>query len=162
MQTNRRDARTFFLASCVVIAALAGVVSAQSGVPNGTWKLNVAKSKLPSTLALKSAMVVIHPLGPATMTMVDSVGADGAALSWSYTGPYDGKDVPVSGNPAVDTAARKSVNATTTETTFKKSGKVVAVQTNVLSADGKILTVTSKGVDAQGRPADSVLVFERQ
>jgi hypothetical protein len=106
--------------------------------------------------------VVIHPVGPATMTMIDSVGADGAKLSWSYTGPYDGKDVPISGNPAFDTAARKSVNATTTETTYKKNGKVVAVNTNVLSADGKTLTVTTKGVDEQGRPVNSVLVFERQ
>jgi hypothetical protein len=138
------------------------VVSGQSGVPNGNWKLNVAKSKGSPTLPYKSAMVVIHPVGPATMTMIESVGADGAKLNWNYTGAYDGKDVPISGNPAFDTAARKSVNATTTETTYKKSGKVVAVNTNVLSADGKTLTVTTKGVDEQGRPVNSVLVFERQ
>jgi hypothetical protein len=161
MQTNRRDARTFFLAGCVVVA-FAAAVSAQSGVPNGTWKLNVAKSKSSSALPFKSVTLTIHPVGVATMTMIESVGADGAKLNWSYTGPYDGKDVPITGNPALDTAVRKSVNATTTETTYKKSGKVVAVNTNVLSPDGKTLTVTTKGVDEQGRPVNSVLVFERQ
>ena len=56
----------------------------------------------------------------------------------------------------------KSVSATTTETTYKKSGKVVVAQTNVLSADGKTMTVTAKGTDAQGKPINTVLVFDRQ
>jgi hypothetical protein len=160
MQTSRRHARTSFFLGVVVSAFT--VVAAQSGIPNGTWQLNVAKSKSSSTLPFKSATLVIHPVGAATMTMIESVGADGAKLNWSYTGAYDGKDVPIAGNPALDTAARKSVNATTTETTYKKSGKVVTVQTNVLSADGKTLTVTAKGMDEQGRPVTNVLVFERQ
>ncbi len=157
--TTQRDARGFVLLVCVAAVALVAAVSAQDGIPNGNWKLNVAKSKGPLP---KSTNLVIHPVGPATMTMIESVGADGAALSWMYTGAYDGKDVPITGNPALDTASRKSVNATTTETTYKKSGKVVLVSTNVLSADGKTLTVTSKGVDGKGQPVSSVLVFERQ
>lgn len=161
MEITTPDARRSVGMACLLVAMFA-VVSAQNGVPNGNWKLNVAKSKGSPTVPFKSAMLVIHPVGPATMTMIESEGADGAKLNWSYTGPYDGKDVPISGNPAFDTALRKSVNATTTETTFKKSGKVVAVNTNVLSADGKTLTVTTKGVDEQGRPVNSVLVFERQ
>ena len=161
MKTNTRDARVFFLVACFVVAAFAGV-SAQGGVPNGTWKLNLAKSKFSSAAPFKSVMVTIHPVGAATMTMVESVGADGAKLNWNYTGAYDGKDVPVAGNPAFDAAVRKSVNATTTETTYKKGGKVMSVQTNVLSADGKTLTVTAKGMDEQGRPVTNVMVFERQ
>ena len=141
---------------------LAAALSAQSGIPNGNWKLNVAKSKATPGPLFKSVNLVIHPVGPATMTMIESVGADGVALNWMYTGGYDGKDVPITGNPAYDTASRKSVNATTTETTFKKNGKVVLVNTNVLSADGKVLTVTSKGVDGKGQPLTSVLVFEQQ
>ena len=161
MQINTRDARACLHLACLLVATFV-VVSAQSGVPNGNWKLNVAKSKGSPTLPYKTASLVIHPVGPATMTMIESVGADGATLHWNYTGMYDGKDVPISGNPAYDMASRKSVNATTTETTYKKAGKVVVVNTNVLSADGKTLTVTTKGVDEQGRPVNSVLVFERQ
>jgi hypothetical protein len=161
MQINTRDVRAYLGMACLAVVAVA-VVSAQSGIPNGTWKLNVAKSKASSTLPFKSATLTIHPVGPATMTMIESVGADGATLHWNYTSPYDGKDVPIAGNPSYDTAVRKSVNATTTETTYKKSGKVVVVNTNVLSADGKTLTVTAKGVDEQGRPVNNVLVFERQ
>lgn len=78
------------------------------------------------------------------------------------TAAYDGKDAPITGNPAYDTVSRKSVSATTTETTYKKSGKVVVAQTNVLSADGKTMTVTAKGTDAQGKPINTVLVFDRQ
>ena len=161
MQINTRDARAFVLVGWFV-AALAAGVSAQGGVPNGSWKLNLAKSKASGPAPFKSATLTVHPVGPATMTMIESVGADGATLNWMYTGSYDGRDVPITGNPAFDTAARKSINATTTETTYKKGGKVVSVNANVLSADGKTLTVTTKGMDAQGRPVNSVLVFERQ
>ena len=161
MGIHTRDARVA-LGTMFLFVLTFVVISGQSGVPNGNWKLNVAKSKGSPSLPFKTATLVIHPVGPATMTMIESVGANGATLNWNYTGPYDGKDVPIAGNPAFDTASRKSVNATTTETTFKKSGKVVAVNTNVLSADGKVLTVTTKGVDERGQPVNSVLVFERQ
>jgi len=49
------------------------------------------------------------------------------------------------------------------EITRKKAGKVVQPGTNTLSADGKTLTVTSKGVSASGQPdSTSVLVYDKQ
>ena len=55
----------------------------------------------------------------------------------------------------------KHVNATTSESTFKKGGKVTATNTRVLSDDGKTLTVTSKGVTIDGKPRNDVQVFEK-
>ena len=44
----------------------------------------------------------------------------------------------------------------------KKAGKVVLTSTNVVSSDGKTMTITTKGVDADGRPVNNVRVYDRQ
>ena len=56
----------------------------------------------------------------------------------------------------------KRINETTGESTFKKGGKVMAVNTRVLSADGKTLTITTKGTTSDGKPRHDVAVNEKQ
>ena len=41
-------------------------------------------------------------------------------------------------------------------------GKVRASRTGVISKDGKILTVTAKGMNAQGQPTNNIAVYEKQ
>jgi hypothetical protein len=77
------------------------------------------------------------------------------------TAHYDGKEYPVKGNPNADMVSVKRIDATTSESTFKKAGKVTATNTRALSADGKVLTVTSKGVTEDGKPRNDVQVFEK-
>jgi hypothetical protein len=45
---------------------------------------------------------------------------------------------------------------------LKKAGKPVATGVNAVSKDGKTLTWTSKGINAQGQPTSGVQVFEKQ
>lgn len=47
-------------------------------------------------------------------------------------------------------------------TTFKKAGKVMLVNTAVVSADGKMLTATAKGTDAQGRAVNNLQFYDKQ
>ena len=47
-------------------------------------------------------------------------------------------------------------------TSYKKAGKVVSTVTTAVSADGKALTITTKGTDMQGRPVNNVAVYDRQ
>jgi hypothetical protein len=58
-------------------------------------------------------------------------------------------------------ASFKLVNNRTGESTFKKDGKVTATNRRVLSANGKTLTITSKGTTADGKPRNDVQVFEK-
>jgi hypothetical protein len=74
----------------------------------------------------------------------------------------DWKDVPAAGSPTFDMVSRRRISPTTTEATYKKAGKVVTVNTVVVSADGKTLTATAKGTDAQGRAVSNVQVYEKQ
>ena len=59
-----------------------------------------------------------------------------------------------------DAVEVKQVDPNTTETVFKKGGKVIGSTRSVVSKDGKVLTVTS--LDANGHPIGDVLVFDKQ
>ena len=74
----------------------------------------------------KSRTVKIEPHGEGIKVSVDGVSGDGRKHSYSYTAHYDGKDYPVTGNPAADTIAYKRIDDNTVEATTKKGGKVAA------------------------------------
>ena len=99
--------------------------------------------------------------GEGIKVTVDQVLADGPS-HYTVTTNYDGKDVPVVGNPNADMVARTRVNKTTTKLVTKKDGNVLSTATLVLSADGKTLTITTTGKDAKGQTIDSVAVYDKQ
>ena len=139
---------------CLVVAF--GVpLLAQSNM--GTWTLNVAKSTYSPNTPPKSSALTI-----ATTGVTVDVALPTGAQHWTYGGTYDGKPVPVTGNPNADTASRKRLSPTTTETTFTKGGKVTSVNTSVVAADGKTMTITAKGTTAQGQPSLNVQVYEKK
>jgi hypothetical protein len=108
-------------------------------------------------------MTVVYSVTPEDRIsiVVDLTPADGAALHWEVTVADDGKDYPVSGNPDFDSASYRRLDDRTSETTFKKNGKVVATNTRKLSADGKTLTITNKGTTTDGKPRTDVQVLEK-
>ena len=149
----------------VVVAfasAVAVTVSAQTGSEIGTWKLNVAKSTYSPGPAPKSLTVVFAAAGQGVKFSAEGVNGDGSKLAIAYTANYDGKDVPVTGNPAIDTVSWKRINATTVEETDKKGGKVFGTLTRVVSADGQSMTNTFKGTNPQGQAVNNVIVFDKQ
>ena len=148
----------------VFTVALAGTALAQAADPQiGNWKLNVAKSTFSPGPAPKGGTTKIEAAGAGAKLTVDQTTADGTERHWEFTANYDGKDVPIVGNnPDADTVARTRVNANTVETIAKKAGKVVTTQQSTVSADGKTRTVTTKGVNAAGKPVNNVAVYERQ
>ena len=148
----------------VVVAfasAVAVTVSAQTNPHFGTWKMNAAKSTFNPGPAPKSMTVVFAAVGQSEKLSVEIVAADGSKLAATYTANYDGKDVPFTGL-ADETVSLKRINATTTEQTDRKGGKVVVTYTRVVSADGKSMTTTQKGTNAQGRAINNVTVWEKQ
>jgi hypothetical protein len=56
----------------------------------------------------------------------------------------------------------KIINDNTHDVSYLKKGKVVTNFTAVVSKDGKTMTLTSKGTDAQGKSASNVAVYEKQ
>ena len=74
----------------------------------------------------------------------------------------DGKSYPVTGVPAYDASSYKQVNDSTVESSRTKAGNVIQTMTRVLSADGKTLTFTATGVNANGQQINDVSVYEKQ
>ena len=139
-----------------LIVSLGSPLLAQSNM--GTWAANISKSTYSPNTPPKSAMLTIA----ATGVTVDVVAPDGSTQHWVYGGTYDGKPVPVTGNPMADMATRKRLSPTTTETTFTKAGKMTSVSTSVVAADGKTMTITQKGTNAQGTPFLNVQLYDKK
>jgi hypothetical protein len=150
-----------------LICALTSVVQiaiAQSNNPHvGMWRANIAKSKFVFGTPVKSTTTKIEAAGAGVKYTVDGAYADGSMRHWEFTASYDGKDNRVTGNsPYGDGVALTRVDASTVRILNKKGGKVTATQTSVVSSDGKMRTVTTKGTDAVGKAVDTTIVYERQ
>jgi hypothetical protein len=144
----------------VLVCLVAGAVCFASDPNMGTWKLNEAKSKLAG--AAKNTTVVYEMAGDKVKVTVDGVNADGTPAHNEWTGMFDGKDYPLTGDPTADMRSYKKINEHTLELANKKDGKVVLSGKIVVSADGKTRTVTSTGTDAKGKKVTNVGVYDKQ
>jgi hypothetical protein len=161
---RRIDRRVLASVVCLALGSvfLVGSVFAQSDPAVGTWKLNVAKSRYSPGPPPKTNLVTIVAVENGLKITGQGTDADGKPTSLSYTVTYDGKDKPVTGSPDYDATSGKRVDASTTELTRKKEGKTVQTATRKISADGKTMTVTSRGKTPSGKPLNNVAVFEKQ
>jgi hypothetical protein len=127
----------------------------------GTWKLNEAKSKIGAGSPTLTT-VVYEGAGDSVKVTVDGTDGDGKPLHSEWTGKYDGKDYPVTGDPSTDMRSYKKVNDHTLAFTNKKGDKVTIRGHGVVSADGKTRTVTITGTDSKGKKYTSTAVYDRQ
>ena len=152
--------RTCLLTFAVLFAAMSVCVAAED-LNMGTWKLDGAKSKIGAG-APKNTTVVYEAAGDSVKVTVDGVGADGKPSHNEWTGKFDGKDYPLTGDPSADTRSYKRINAHTLALTNKKDGKVTTTGRVTVSADGKTRTVTTSSKDANGKKVDSTAVYHKQ
>ena len=148
----------------------AGTVCFAASPQMGTWKLNEAKSKhAPGTP--KNNMVVYEAVGDKVKVTLDGIDANGKTAHNEWTGKFDGKDYPVTGDPNSDARSYKKIDDRTLDFTIKKGGKVtitgriVKVTITgriVVSADGKSRTVTTSGTDAKGKTFKNTAVYDKQ
>ena len=130
--------------------------------PNvGAWKLNEAKSKIAAG-AIKNLTVVYTAEGDSYKCVVDGLDRDGKPSHNEWTGKFDGKDYPVTGDPTADTRSVKLVSPGHYTLTNKKDGKTVVTGTVVFSPDNRTRTLTTHTTDAAGKKVTSTAVYDRQ
>ena len=130
--------------------------------PNmGTWKLNEAKSKIHPGM-IKNTMVVYAAEGDNVKVTTDGTGGDGQPMHTEWTGKFDGKDYPLTGDPTADSRSYKEINDHTLTLDNKKDGKVTTSGRIVVSADGKTRTVTVSSKDSAGKKVTSTAVYDKQ
>jgi hypothetical protein len=156
--------RTIASVVCFALASLVLAVPAlaQTDPAAGTWKLNVAKSRYSPGPAPKSNVITIVVAGDTLKISSKGVDGNDKPTSTNYTATFDGKDNAIKGAAGYDTVSHKRIDANTTEQTRKKEGKTVQTAVRKVSADGKTMTVTSRGKTDDGKPLNNVAVYEKQ
>jgi hypothetical protein len=127
----------------------------------GTWKLNVAKSKITPGSSKNTTVVCKSTFGKVKIT-ADGVDADGKPAHNEWSGNFDGKDYPVTGAPGQDTRSYTKVNDRTVQFSVKKNGKVRVMGRVVISADGKTRTAVVNGTTPKGKKFKNVAVYDKQ
>ena len=150
----------------VAILSMTSIVAAAGRVPDpvvGTWKLNVAKSKVKHGPALKSATRTYEESADGIMKVtLKSVGADGKESTLARTFKEDGKNYPVNDSSGVDSISVMRVSPRAARYTEKKAGKAVLTGRREMSKDGKRLTVTEMGMDPTGALIQQTLIYDRE
>ena len=130
--------RSFAVASLLCLLALT-VAFAQN--PNmGTWKLNEAKSKIPSGTG-KTTTVEYIAAGSDIKITTDGVNAQGQPAHSEWTGKFDAKPYPVTGDPDVTYRAYKSKGDRTLLFANMNGNKTVSNGRIQVAKDGKSRTV---------------------
>jgi hypothetical protein len=143
----------------VVLAISLSLFAAESPF-SGTWKLNLAKSKLTPPVP-KSDIAVVDADENGLKLNEDVIDDKGQPLKISWEAKFDGNDYPVTGDPSSDSISYQRVNANTLKGKAKKDGKVATDATIVVSKDGKVTTVNYTDY-SQGKPAKGTAVYEKQ
>ena len=148
------------LISLSVFFASAIVCSAQS--PHmGTWKLNEAKSKF-SKGAPKNTTVVYAAEGDQIKVTVDGVDGEGNATHNEWTGKFDNKFYPVTGDATSDTRSYRKINNHTLALTGKKGTKITLTGRIVVTANGRTRTVTTSSTDAHGHRITNRAIYDKE
>jgi hypothetical protein len=136
--------------------ALAGTLFAADPFA-GRWKLDPSQSS--GGAIPRDETVVIGDYGNTLHVTVTGTDADGMPIAITYVVPMAGGDGQVTQGP-YDAISGKRINDNTRDVTYGKSGKH-SQHHQVISKDGKTMTVTNSGTDAQGNAVNSTEVYHR-
>jgi hypothetical protein len=164
MRTDLSIASLTLIAVLTLPLALAG----QAADPwIGTWKLDVAASKYDPGRGPRSQTLTIEQVAGGQKHTFDGINDKGQKTHAEQVTRYDGAETPivVSGEAPPPEGKRtntfRRVDARSFEVIGKRDGKVI-VTTRVVSADGKTMTQTATGTNAEGAPVHNVIIYRKQ
>ena len=156
-----RQMKTKSLALSLALFGLAVAACLAADPELGTWKLNEEKSTLTEGSG-KNTTVVYQSAGDSVKITTDGVDGKGKPMHTEWTGKYDGKDYPVTGDSSSAVRSYKKVDDRTLEFTVKRDGDVTVTGRVVISADGKSRTVTTSGTESDGKKFKNMAVYHKQ
>jgi hypothetical protein len=147
-----------------LILSQAWVALAQGEVRIGTWELNLAKSSFSPGPPPRKQTITFRSAGPHWTALLQGIDASGKPINPDMNNlaiTFDGKDHPTA-SVDYDTTAWKRLGGNNYEVIRKKAGKIVLTSTNEISRDGSTMTITTKGVNANGQAVHNVRVYDKQ
>jgi hypothetical protein len=121
----------------------------------GTWKLNLAKSVYQLGPPPKTQRQVYEPFGDGLRVSVETITDNGARIAYGYAASLDGQEHPITGEltpNGATTIALRVRDSFIIEATLRRGADVVLTTRIVLSQDGTMLTITSKGTNLKELP----------
>jgi hypothetical protein len=146
----------------LVVGSIARTQSSDPWI--GTWKVNLEKSTYsPGPKPTVPATVKIEPSAGGIKTTIDGTTPEGQPTHTETVAGFDGKDNPVKGASAPNmTNALKRIDDRTFEVMGKVDGKPAVTTRVAVSADGKTMTATQTGKNAQGENINNAIVLDKQ
>jgi hypothetical protein len=138
--------------------------SAQGEVRVGTWDLNLAKSTFSPEPPPQRQTLTFQAAGPQWTALLQGVDSSRKPINPDMNNlaiTFDGRDHPTA-NVDYDTTAWKRSSGNKYEVIRKKAGKIVLTSTNEISNDGMTMTITTKGVNANGETVHNVRVYDKR
>ena len=102
------------------------------------------------------------PAGDQVKVTTDGTTGDGKPVQTEWTGKFDGKDYPLTGDPNANSRSYKKVNDRTLELTNKKDGKVTTSGRIEVSADGMTRTLMVHGTTSDGKKFTYTAVYDKE
>jgi len=152
-------ARTIALILLFFVSAPACFANNNANI--GTWQLNEAKSKL-GPGAPKDHTIVYAAVDDSVKVTIDGVDSAGRPTHTEWTGKFDGKDYPVTGDPSSDMRSYTRIDDRTLGFNTRKADYDIASGRIAISADGKHCIVTKSGKNSKGKKVSSVAVYDKQ
>jgi hypothetical protein len=146
------------------LARLTSLALAQTDPHVGMWDLNLEKSTFTPGPPPRKQTLWYKAEGEGLTALLQGVDAAGRPISpdsSNFVINFDGKDHPTP-HADYDSSVWRRINANKYVVTRKRAGKVVLTSTNVVSADGRTMTITTNGEDENGRPIHNVRVYNKR
>ena len=134
----------------IALCVLALTVSLAQNANLGTWKLNEAKSEIPAGVG-KNTTVVYSEAGSDIKITTDGVDAAGQAAHTEWTGKFDAKPYPVTGDPNATYRAYKTKGERMLLFANMKGDATVSNGKVQLAKDGKSRTLEMKYFTGEGK-----------
>ena len=152
-----------FFAFIVMFALATGTLWAQQNPLVGTWKTNVAKSKISLGGAATVQVVKYEASGSNGIKYTsDRVASDGTKSHVEFTAYFNGSTAPYTGVQDRDAITVKKIDAYTYQVFYKLRGETVQINFWIVSRDGKTLTTVSTGVGSDNKVFSRFVVADRQ
>lgn len=144
-----------------VLASVPSVAAAQIESRLGTWDLDVDRSTFSPGPPPRQQTLTYSAAGKQWTALLQGVDASGKPINPDVNNlsiSFDGREHPTA-TVDYETTAWQRVDARKYLVIRKKAGKVVLTSTNVLSPDGKTMTITTIGKNAAGQSIHNVRVY---
>jgi len=150
------------VAVTVGLLSIPALILAQTSPLIGTWKMDATKSTYSPGPGPKSQTIKWERVQGGYRFFEDIVRANGQATHQVTVLKDDGSDTEVQGAATPTMRHLRRIDDWHFEDGDKVNGTPTVTRNVAISSDGRTMTVTMTGNNAQGQPVKNVAVFERQ